>query len=229
MNSVISSLVLVAVAASSNGAAATDSSHPDPSVREIFNFVSTVLGHERLGAGDWRSALACTADLDGDAPGLVDETACPTTKTGGGGDCVWCDSSEMIGTGVCVGPDLKDEAGAIWDAVCGASANDDTRDDADPAAVRDGNSLSEMIRCSLDESMSVVADEVACVARKDAAGESCAWCDVSFLGSGACTTSSAKKTIGFLCSVAAEKGVSHTKEGSYLRGVHDEIVLGDHL
>ena len=38
-----------------------------------------------------------------------------------------------------------------------------------------------------------------------------------------------KTTIGFLCSATTEKVAAPEKEGSYLRGVHAEGALEDHL
>jgi len=240
MTSFISSLALVVVAASSNSAAAVDSSRPDLSfAREVLTELSAALGHpnpEHLGAGDWTSALACTANLE-TTPGLIDQSACATTQASDGGDCVWCDSSALIGTGVCVGPDIKDKTGAAWDFVCGSSADGSTpaavvaavpARDASSATLGD-NGLPDMVKCSLDESYSVVADEATCVAREDAAGENCVWCGVSFLGSGACTTNNVKTTIGFLCSAAEEKGMTRTKGKTYLRGVDEEGAVEDHL
>ena len=207
MKSFVSSLALVTVAASVDGAAAAaEPSPPDlaSSARDLLAELSAALelpppprddaARLDLDAGSWQSALACTADLDGQQPGLVDQDACATVKTEDGGACVWCDAASLLGRGVCVAPGVKDSTGQLWDAVCGGAAAADAAPEvaapevAAPAAPTPADGLPDVLKCSLDDSMSVV-DEASCAARQDADGQGCVWCGVSFLGTGACTTS----------------------------------------
>jgi len=195
-----------------------------------------------LGVGGWTDALACTVDLS--IMGLIgDEATCKNTTDSAGGGCSWCDASALFdGIGACVSDSIKTTMEDYWDQFCAVSddASDDASDHASvvtrsptaapgvpvvtpsPTAAQDddNDNIPRALKCSVDGSMSLIADKETCEARKDASstsGDNCAWCKVPLIG-GNCLTNGEKKAVHLLCKKEEEEETVKNK-GKYLRGV----------
>eukprot|EP00585_Thalassiosira_rotula_P010687 CAMPEP_0196160094 /NCGR_PEP_ID=MMETSP0910-20130528/46650_1 /TAXON_ID=49265 /ORGANISM="Thalassiosira rotula, Strain GSO102" /LENGTH=619 /DNA_ID=CAMNT_0041425019 /DNA_START=27 /DNA_END=1886 /DNA_ORIENTATION=+ len=195
--------------------------------------------------GDFTDAFACTADLS--TGSVIDETNCGTTTDVDGGACVWCDASAVIGTGLCVTSSIQTMAAGLWDSLC--ASDDGSTTPVDPAPTPptpnptpepvpvpvpdDNNDLPDALKCSLDASSSLIADESTCTSLVDstsATGEKCVWCNVPVIG-GSCITNSDHSTISFLCSGEEEKGRKYLRGTKNVEGMPDlacaEDALGD--
>lgn len=166
---------------------------------------------------DWLSHLACNVDISGQQPSLIDENTCSSTKDATGKSCVWCDASSTIGSegGLCVSPDQKALLGQYWDQLCSASGSSSSNTPPPPPPPTPPPTSPPVPVPAPDNcSSSVIADEVTCIAQKDANGGDCVWCKVPILG-GACITSDKKSAIRFLCSSTSVATISSS---GYLRG-----------
>ncbi|KAL9191091.1 hypothetical protein ACHAXT_000797 [Thalassiosira profunda] len=174
---------------------------------------------------DWKSALACTADMNNPQnPQMIDQQTCAKTSGADQKPCVWCDATATLGQGLCVGESQKEMLGPYWDQLCSSSGT--TPDPPAPVtpppvppptpppvapAPKPDDNIPDSLKCAMDANQEVVADQTTCEARADptsAAGEKCVWCDVPILG-GSCITNDMKASVGMFC--------SNVKEG-HLRG-----------
>jgi hypothetical protein len=180
---------------------------------------------QQLTEGDWLSHLACNVDISGQQPSLIDENTCSSTRDATGKSCVWCDASSTIGSegGLCVSPDQKALLGQYWDQLCITSGSSSSNPPPPPppptppptpppvpVPVPAPDNVPDELKCTMDASSNVIADEVTCIAQKDVNGGDCVWCEVPILG-GTCITSEMKSAISFLCS-------STSVASGYLRG-----------
>jgi len=194
-------------------------------ITDLSNQIENPEGKSPL-VGDFTDEFACTADLS--TGSVVDETNCGTTTDVDGGACVWCDASAVIGTGLCVTSSIQTMAAGLWDSLC--ASDDGSTPAIDPAPTPnptpepvpvpvpdDNDGLPDALKCSLDASSSLIADESACTSLVDstsATDEKCVWCNVPIIG-GSCITNSDHSAMSFLCSGEEEKG------GKYLRGTNN--------
>lgn len=245
MKNYIAPIATLLVAVSIGRAAADDESSP---VGKVLATLMTVTDNSlekpaSLSDMNWSSMIACTADIDGDNPSLIDETNCATAKDSDGAACVWCDASSIVGQGVCVSTSQKDMLGSFWDALCAVDDGSGTVPDAaptppdvpvtpsptppptnppvpDPTPDNDNDNVPDQLKCAMD-GQDVVADKASCEAKKDttsATDENCKWCKIPLLG-GSCLSNSMQQSVSWMCRSSSESFVEKEKESSgYLRG-----------
>lgn len=185
-----------------------------------------------VGVGDWTDAFKCTADMatNPQQPTIIDQATCATTKDAKGADCLWCDSTSTLGTGLCLTPDAKAMAGTFWDQICASSSvpgppanNPPTPPPVPPPTpppvAPPSPDVPDQMKCSIDASGQVIGDETTCEGIDDPTtpGSKCAWCELPIVG-GWCITSSMKSQLSFLCSSKEEEKNGARSEDNHLRG-----------
>eukprot|EP00569_Conticribra_weissflogii_P004711 CAMPEP_0171340758 /NCGR_PEP_ID=MMETSP0878-20121228/8775_1 /TAXON_ID=67004 /ORGANISM="Thalassiosira weissflogii, Strain CCMP1336" /LENGTH=314 /DNA_ID=CAMNT_0011842877 /DNA_START=78 /DNA_END=1022 /DNA_ORIENTATION=+ len=163
--------------------------------------------------------IACTADMSNpNQPTVIDEATCKSQVDSNSKPCVWCDLTDITGSGLCVSPDQKDAVGNFWDQLCGSGGIAPPAPAPTPPVVTPSptnaptplptvpptapsDDWSGAFDCSVDGSSNIITDEATCVANPDKSSktdQNCIWCEVPIVG-GSCITNSMHETVGFLC------------------------------
>ena len=253
MKDLFSPIATILVATVSiNGAAATGSKKNErrlSNARDFLTELSTSLENPKtatLSDGDWASQLSCTADISSQQPTLNTEDACKSTKDANEAQCLWCDASAVIGSGLCVSVDQKAIVGQYWDQLCANSSSSNTPDHkpdppvpvpvvpktpnptspptpnpTEPApgpAPGPGPDTPDALKCSIDSSQQLISDEATCVAMDDPTVTDGEKGVWCNLPilGGSCVTNSMKSSVSFLC--GSEKDEGEATKMNNLRG-----------